>query len=138
MDIEGSEFEWFDNISSDLLTHVKQMTIEFHGINDDSWGVPYQKKRSCFENISRTHYIVHAHGNNWAPTTNHIPDVIELTFLRRSVFDTPPKWNTQKLPLQFIDRPNNPDCGDYFLGFPPFLDTPCASPPQKKRFSNQV
>lgn len=140
MDIEGSEFAWFEHIPSDVLTHIKQMTVEFHGINDDSWGTVYQKKRACFEKISQTHYIVHAHGNNWAPTTNHIPNVIELTFVRRDVFDKPPQWNTQKFPLQFIDRPNNPNSGDYFLGFPPFLDTPSyvpTPPPSKKGFGTR-
>ena len=124
MDIEGYEFPWIEHTSSELLRNIKQMAIEFHGINDNSWNTLYKTKRKCFEKLSRTHYIVHAHGNNWASVTNRIPDVIELTFVRRDVFPKPPEWNTTKLPLKFIDRPNNPGGHDFFLGFPPFFHKP--------------
>jgi glycosyltransferase involved in cell wall biosynthesis len=137
MDIEGHEFEWIKHVPTGLLNNIKQITMEFHGINDNSWDVPYKVKRECFEKLSRTHYIVHAHGNNWAQKTKHIPDVIELTFVRRDVFPTPPVWNTTKLPLKYIDRPNNPGAEDYFLSFPPFFYEPDKQVESEPRFETR-
>ena len=137
MDIEGHEFAWIKHVPIDLMNNIKQITMEFHGIHDDSWDVPYKVKRECFEKLSRTHYIVHAHGNNWASLTNRIPDVIELTFVRRDVFSTQPAWNTTKLPLKYIDRPNNPGAEDYFLSFPPFFYEPDKQVKSEPRFETR-
>ena len=136
MDIEGAEFPWIEH--TQLLSHVKQFVAEFHGINDDSWGTILDKKRACFEKLAQTHVIVHVHGNNWASKTNHIPDVIEVTFLRRDVFTVPPVWNMTKLPLQYIDRPNNPGAEDYFLGFPPFVHVPDKTPKKLDCFDTRT
>ena len=46
-----------------------------------------------------THYIIHAHGNNCSGTQNNVPDVIELTYLRKDYFNEEPKLNTTILDL---------------------------------------
>lgn len=122
MDIEGCEYDWLLSLSEENLSKFKQIVIEFHGINDDSWGKNYDKKLECFKLLSNTHYIIHAHGNNYSGTQNKIPDVIELTYLRKVYFNEEPKINTTKLPISNLDFPCNKNANDYELNFYPFVN----------------
>jgi FkbM family methyltransferase len=122
MDIEGSEYEWINYITQQQLQKFKQIVIEFHGINDDSWGTNYIDKIYCLNKLSNTHYLIHVHGNNFSKTTNSIPDVIELTYIRKDYFRDIPKLNTIKLPMENIDFPNNVAYEDYNLNFKPFVN----------------
>ena len=108
MDIEGGEYNWFACTSH--LKNIKQMVIEFHNIN-----LTYQ----CLQKITETHVIVHAHGNNYGSIVNKLPNVIEITFVRR---DAAESWalNTTCLPIAGLDSPNNPPVNDIFLGSQPF------------------
>jgi hypothetical protein len=111
MDIEGCEYPWLLQCSD--LHKFKQIVIEFHGINDDSWNCSYENKIKCFEKLSSTHYIVHAHGNNHGSSRNGIPDVIELTYVNKNYFASPPPLNRKKLPIVGMDfacRKGFPDC----------------------------
>ena len=122
MDIEGCEYDWLLSLSEENLSKFKQIVIEFHGINDDSWGKNYDKKIECLKLLSNTHYIIHAHGNNCSGTQNNIPDVIELTYLRKNYFNEEPKLNTTKLPISNLDFPCNKNANDYELNFYPFVN----------------
>ena len=48
-------------------------------------------RTKCLEKLSNTHYIVHAHGNNYGSVVNKIPDVIELTYVNKNCFNLVPK-----------------------------------------------
>jgi len=125
MDIEGGEYLWLDYVSVNDLKKFKQLVIEFHGINDDTWDYNYQTKVDIFKKLSETHYLVHAHGNNFSDTqllnNVSIPDVIELTFIRKEFLENP-VLNTEKLPMN-IDYPNNLEKEtDIDLNFPPFVN----------------
>lgn len=120
MDIEGAEYNWLLHISEEQLHKFKQIVIEFHGINDDTWLCKHSDKVKCFEKLSKTHYIVHAHGNNYANVTNNIPDVIELTYINKTYFSNIPELNTDYLPITHIDNPNRYDKPDIDLNFYPF------------------
>jgi len=122
MDIEGCEYDWLLSLNSENLNKFKQIVIEFHGINDDSYGTKHDKKIECFKLLSNTHYIIHAHGNNYGGTKNDIPDVIELTYLRKDYFLEEPKLNTRKLPIQNLDFPCKTNAIDYSLNFYPFTN----------------
>lgn len=119
MDIEGGEYYWLDFIDSNLLKNIKQLVIEFHYINSDEI-VSYKNKMECIKKLNNTHYIIHAHGNNYSKVTNNIPDVIKLTFVNKTIFSEPPKLNTTPLPIPNIDFPNNPELPDINLNFYPF------------------
>jgi hypothetical protein len=125
MDIEGGEYNWLLNIDESDLTKFKQLIIEFHGITDDDWGCNYLDKIKCLEKLSKTHYIVHAHGNNCGKVVNKIPDVIELTFVNKNYFDSVPDLNKQILPVPNLDFPNYPYAPDIPLNFYPFLNFCC-------------
>ena len=38
IDIEGGEYPWILSLTEDKLKKFKQICIEFHGLNDDTWG----------------------------------------------------------------------------------------------------
>lgn len=96
------------------MNKFKQIVIEFHGITNDGWGCNYNDKIKCLEKLSKTHYIVHAHGNNFAPVVNNIPDVIELSYVNKNYFNSIPRLNTYPLPIDNIYS------SDIDLNFYPF------------------
>jgi len=120
MDIEGSEFNWLQCIPSYLLNNIKQLVIEFHGVNDDTWHMKHATKIECWKKLLTTHLLVHAHGNNEGPRTGAIPDTLELTYINRSILPILPPLNTTKLPIENLDFPNNQSRPDYDLNFYPF------------------
>ena len=122
IDIEGNEYEWLLFIDSNLLNNIKQMVIEFHHINSDTH-CTYTQKMECIKKINKTHYLIHAHGNNFDTVTNNIPNIIELTFINKQIFEEPPILNTISLPIYNIDFPNNPNKPDFNLNFYPFTIT---------------
>ena len=119
IDIEGGEYPWLLQIDETQLNKFKQIVIEFHGITNDSWGCNYNDKVKCLEKLLKTHYLIHAHGNNFGPVQNNIPDVIELTYVNKNYFETPPELNTQPLPIPDLDYGNS-NKTDYNLNFYPF------------------
>lgn len=122
MDIEGGEYKWLSYISLESLQKIKQLVIEFHGINNDDWGTCLDTKLKCFEKLSKTHYIIHAHGNNFGGVNdNKIPNVIELTYIRKDQLKNPIE-NTLELP-SFLDLPNNKHLPEIDLNFYPFVKT---------------
>ena len=121
MDIEGSEYDWLLHIEQNQLKKIKQLVIEFHGITGDGWGCSYKDKIVCLEKLSKTHYIVHAHGNNNGPVMNNIPDVIELTYINKDYFTSVPRFNTMPLPILNVDYPNCPYLPDIDLNCYPFV-----------------
>jgi hypothetical protein len=123
IDIEGGEYPWLLEIDETRLDKFKQIVIEFHGITNDGWGCNYSDKIRCLEKLAQTHYIVHAHGNNHGPVVNCIPDVIELTYVNKKYFDSPPKLNARPLPIPKLDFSNIGGPYDINLNFYPFVNT---------------
>jgi len=123
IDIEGGEYPWLLEIEESRLDKFKQIVIEFHGITNDGWGCNYDDKIKCLEKLSKTHYIVHAHGNNHGPVVNNIPDVIELTYVNKKYFNEPPKLNTRRLPIANLDFSNIGGPNDINLNFYPFVNS---------------
>ena len=121
MDIEGGEYPWLLSVDDNTLNKIKQIAIEFHGICDNSWGCKIEDKIKCFEKLNKTHYIIHAHGNNYGNTTNNIPDVIELTYINKNYFTSEPELNTEPLPIYNLDFPNNIHVSEIDLNFVPFV-----------------
>lgn len=122
MDIEGGEYPWILCLDEYQLSKFKQIVIEFHGINDDSWRCSYNDKVKCLEKLSKSHYIVHAHGNNHEVAKNNIPDVIELTYVNKKYFNSIPHLNTHSLPILNLDFPNNDNSPDLDLNCYPFVN----------------
>lgn len=120
MDIEGGEYPWISHITENQLKKFKQIVIEIHGITNENSICSYETKIKCLEKLASTHYLIHAHGNNYAPVVNNIPDVIELTYINKNYFHSEPKLNTIPLPIDNIDFPNNANYPDINLNVYPF------------------
>ena len=87
-------------------------------------GASYAEKVHCLRKLSHSHYLFHAHGNNNSGIHNNIPDVLELTYLRKScVSNTTPTYNHIPLPISNLDFPNRSDILDYKLYTYPFCST---------------
>jgi hypothetical protein len=122
MDIEGAEYPWLNILTLDQLNKFKQIVIEFHGINDDSLNTTLNNKIECFEKLSKTHYPIHVHGNNAGFTINNTPNIVEITYLRKNLFQTIPSLNTTSFPIKNLDYPNIMNREDLIINYYPFVN----------------
>jgi len=121
MDIEGGEYLWLAAAEESELNNIVQMVIEFHGINDDSWGTPYAEKIACLMKLLRNHVIVHAHGNNEGGTEDGFPNVLELTLINKRAYNAGGRKSTVPLPISGLDFRNNPYKPEIDLNHYPFV-----------------
>ena len=122
IDIEGGEYPWLLSLSQDKLQKFKQICIEFHGLNDNTWGSSLSDKIKCLKKLNQTHYIMHAHGNNHSGIKNNIPDVLEVTYINKNYLLDIPGKNITLLPIKGLDYPNHNDKADYLLNYYPFVE----------------
>lgn len=109
MDIEGWEYQWLNKMTESQLKKFTQIVIEFHGVLDNSFHSDHNNKIKSWIKLFKTHFIIHAHGNNWAFAKNGIPESLELTYLNKNLFNNNiPPVNTNPLPLIGLDFPNHP------------------------------
>ena len=110
MDIEGYEREWLASLPDNLIANIKQLVIEFHGLDPC---LPF------IESLNNTHALVHLHGNNFGGVVerngNIYPNVFECTFVR---LKDCLKYDRYHGPLpREIDQPNKPSEPDIDLNF---------------------
>tara|TARA_B100001123_G_scaffold430104_1_gene549523 strand:+ start:1133 stop:1792 length:660 start_codon:yes stop_codon:yes gene_type:complete len=122
IDIEGGEYPWLLSLTQDKLHKFKQICIEFHGLNDNTWNSSLSDKMKCLEKLKQTHYIMHAHGNNYAGIQNNIPDVLELTYINKNNILNIPLKNKTLLPIKGLDYSNHFGRNDHILNDYPFLE----------------
>jgi hypothetical protein len=122
MDIESGEYPWLMWILPAQLQKFKQIAIELHSITSDH---EYNNsiKMTCLRKLCETHYLIHAHGNNGCNEFGGIPVVIELTFVRKTEFNSVPKWNTNPLPIPKLDYPNCDHNAEIMLNHFPFVQS---------------
>jgi len=120
MDVEGGEYPWLNSLSEEQLSKFSQIVIEFHGLTDDNWGCSYDDKVKCLEKLTKTHYIIHAHGNNHGKVVEGFPDVLELTYVNKKYFATKPELNKIPLPMANFDFPNKKGVEDIDMKTYPF------------------
>jgi hypothetical protein len=134
MDIEGCEWKYIIEHGCIILPKCKQIVIELHGLFDDSRGANVNEKLLALEILSRTHNIVHAHGNNHElcgiyqgivdkegriHTNVRIPIVLELTYLRKDVCNF--ELNDEPFPDGRVDFACNFREPDIYLNDWPFV-----------------
>lgn len=114
MDIEGHEREWLLSLTPEMLQNIKQLVIEFHGI---------EISEKAMSILKDTHTLVHVHGNNYGGITEFdgllFPNVFECTYIRNSDYSY---ICHNRIPLPCIlDQPNNKTKPDIDLNFYPFV-----------------
>ena len=70
--------------------------------------------------LSKTHHIIHIHGNNCSRVQNGIPDVMEVTFVRKQLLNET-ILNCIPLPIKDLDYPCNTKKPDIVLNCIPFI-----------------
>ena len=86
-DIEGSEWELFSGVGHPELARFDQIIVEFHALSRILEDDFYVKVVKSLENLSKTHFVVNIHANNFANITiignSPVPEVIEVTWASR-------------------------------------------------------
>ena len=111
IDIEGDEYKIVEDVCR-YSKLVDLLIIEFH--QTERMNIEFSNSISMLKEFF---HLVHTHGNNFdLVADNGIPNVVELTFVNRSVF----KGEYEKirnLPIPKIDYPCNPGKLDINLSF---------------------
>ena len=100
VDVEGYEIDVFKNMKESIQCKFSQIVMELHGLSDIS---RWDDIIEAMENLNRTHYIVHMHANNWSNAfylgNEMISDAVELTLVRKDIFNFIPKHGLLLSPL---------------------------------------
>jgi len=114
-DIEGAEWEMFETMSEEDMNRFSQIIVEFHGLMNLS---KFDYFVSVLEKINRTHQVYHVHANNCggAKVLKRmilLPDVWEISYVRRKDYEFVPCTETFPTPLDAANISRSPDI---FLG----------------------
>ena len=102
MDVEGAEWGFLSNVSSEMLAKFDQMTFVFHDIiNPENPELVIE----VFQKINRTHQLIHIHANNFGG--KKFCSLFELTYVLRDKYSLSENCDVN-LPLS-IDAPNIAD-----------------------------
>ena len=109
VDIEGDEWEVFDNASVHDLRKFSQILVEFHGLADAVYFPELAKKVILvFEKLSLNFVPTNLHANNHTQPLFHglaaYPDVLEVTYVSKELFESLPKVKESEI----VNYPNNP------------------------------
>jgi hypothetical protein len=112
MDIEGAEWTVLSNVSDHLLGRFRIIVLEVHSMGQllDPYG-----KQIIMEVLTRmlsTHHLVHNHPNNCGRLFRcrgvEVPDVMEMTFLRKDRAEPLGYARTFPHPLDIVNSSNLP------------------------------
>ena len=114
MDIEGAEYSALLDLSADYLARTRIIVAEFHGLRHLFSRFGCRMLGPVFEKVLAGHAVVHAHPNNAAAVVRRgdlaIPQVLELTFLRRDrAFAASREGLAFPHPLDRDNVPGNPN-----------------------------
>jgi len=109
-DIEGAEYDVFPTVDEKDLAQFEVITCEIHDLHRLEDAAFFRKVRCVLEKLTSHHVAVHLHANNYAGIAAvhgvPIPQVLEITFLRRDL-DSFPHLSLEPIPGP-LDGPNHP------------------------------
>ena len=92
IDAEGAEWQISTAEDEAALAKFAQISIELHGLTGIVDERHWKAMRATLEVLTANHTATWLHGNNWRPSLpiggRMIPDVCEVTFLRRDLIST--------------------------------------------------
>jgi hypothetical protein len=116
MDIEGSEWDVFDEMPESTLNIFSQILVEFHGFEHIGTKDFGEKALRVFRKLSKSFRLVHVHGNNWGAQLafgpHLFPAVLEISFANADFYPLEVSGETFPGPL---DKPCNGAQPDYPL-----------------------
>jgi len=104
MDIEGCEWDVFDESDPDLINQFSQIVLEFHGLSETVGADDHAKQIEILEKLNKSHQVVHVHANSAGyiefagPLT--LPNLLEVTYVRRSDFVDMFSTNSRNFPTE--------------------------------------
>jgi hypothetical protein len=107
MDVEGAEWDALLWAPSEVLTHIDQLAIEFHGVEDSRYVVAVQRLKEYFH-VAHLHFNNHSCAEDAAPFPATAYEVLFVNKRLDAVSDT--RAPARPHPL---DAPNDaaaPDC----------------------------
>lgn len=115
MDVEGAEWNFIENTSSEILNQFLQITFELHRLTDINNA---RQIICCLNKLNLTHQAVWLHANNFGHIEKareglEMPAYIEITYLNKSIYQTMKEKCC--FPLD-IDFPDCPGIEEYNLG----------------------
>ena len=120
MDIEGYEWEILTDFNWAGYPQIHQLIVEFHGILQQAKEFQATKMLECLMSLKSYFVVVNFHPNNYGDfecfLNVPIPDVIELTLIRRSLVTI--NSNSSKGLLENHNAPNNPVAPEIYFPFP--------------------
>jgi hypothetical protein len=117
IDVEGAEWEVFDQMDYGILSKFDQIVIEFHGLEHLSSKSFLDRCTRVFKKLNFHHVPIHIHANNYGGTEViegiFVPRVIELSYARRDRFTFS---ESEEIFPTVLDQPCRADQPDIFLG----------------------
>jgi hypothetical protein len=125
MDIDGNEYELFNNNIEIISRHFNQISLELHAlieeipqgwiVDDLNLSIMKNKdiKKSFFNNVKKYYNIIHIHANNHAPRYVDFPASLEILLLRKDY--EVQGIDDKRYPIENLDYPNYLGREDYVL-----------------------
>ena len=120
MDVEGAEWGFLSQVSSETLSRFDQIAFEFHNLIQSKSQDLMNQIYTCLWKLNQTHSLVHLHANNYASCIvlddkYTFPNCLEVTYVKTSNYELVDDENIF-LPIP-LDQLNNPNLPDFHLGF---------------------
>lgn len=119
MDVEGCEWDVFDEASSVVVGQFSQIVLELHGLSPSVPDQDYALIVRVLEKINKTHQCVHVHANACRPSVwigdIVLPELLEVTYVRRTDVKNKLRPNTRRFPTE-LDMPTFQGMPDVELG----------------------
>ena len=91
IDIEGAEWEFLQEISSDILNCFSQITMELHHLLNEDY---HEKIIAGLKKLNKTHQTVWIHANCIGGVQKYgaitMPDLLEITFVNKKEYEFVP------------------------------------------------
>ena len=115
VDIEGSEWESFKDVSQDILLKCEQIVFEFHNLQKLAETQDYNSYLEFLDLLSQTHIVVNTHINNWDSFEIiqgvPVPNVLEVTYIRKDLVEI----HSGRSSFERLNYPNNPSRPEFLL-----------------------
>lgn len=112
IDIEGSEYDIFEHCDDRVFDCFAQLCIEIHDLNSEQLNsVPsvidfkhdLNRKIRMLERLNERYFVYHLHGNNNSYAVEDLPNMLEVTYIRKDMVVEKPVKETASYPLPNLD-----------------------------------